>query len=79
MGYIKFKDFKTAGQSGFQPWYSTPPALMKVIAGEAGPVPCTKRMVRATLLTSFGLVVSLNTRIYWNKWRDLDLHIHACA
>lgn len=47
MGYIKFKDFKAAGQSGFWPWVSVPPALMKVVAAVAGPVPCTKGMARS--------------------------------
>lgn len=50
MGYIKFKDFKTAGQPGFQPRYSIPPALMEVVADVAGPLPCTKGTVRAVFI-----------------------------
>jgi len=50
MGYIKFKDFKAAGQSGSRPRYSIPPALMEVAADRAGPLPCTKGTARAVFI-----------------------------
>jgi hypothetical protein len=50
MAYIKFTDLEITGQPGFQPWHSTPPALMKVIADAAGHVPCVKDRVRAIFI-----------------------------
>lgn len=78
MGYIKFKDFKTAGQPGFQPRYSIPPALMEVVADVAGPLPCTKGTVRAVFIDFSWPAMSLNTRIYWNTWVNLDPRAQAC-
>lgn len=50
MGYVKFKDFKTVGQSGLPPQYSIPPALREAVADVAGPLPCTKDLARAAFI-----------------------------
>ena len=73
MSYITFEDVKTAGQSGFQPLYSTPPALMKVTADVAGSGP-------RTIFIGFIWAVMLpNARTYWSTWINLDLQLHAFA
>lgn len=77
MGYIKFKDFETAGQSGFRPRYSIPPAPMEVVADVAGRMPCPKGTARAVFIDFGWPAVLLNPSIYWNKRVDLDPRAQA--
>lgn len=79
MSYIKLEDVKTSGRSGFQPLYSTPPALTKVTADAAASGPRTKGTGRTIFIDFIWAVTLPNTRTYWCTWINLDLQLHAFA